>query len=61
MIVDKTKGYSAADIKSLMAETAMAPLREAPDIRNLKAENLRAVNIKDFVKSISRTKSSVAE
>lgn len=60
-IVAKTKGYSAADLQNLMSETAMAPLREVSDILNAKAEDLRPVNLNDFILSIKRTKSSVAD
>jgi SpoVK/Ycf46/Vps4 family AAA+-type ATPase len=46
-IVEKTKGYSAADMHNLMVEVSMCPLRGI-DIMSANTENLRAVDIEDF-------------
>jgi SpoVK/Ycf46/Vps4 family AAA+-type ATPase len=46
-IVERTKGYSAADMHNLIVEAAMAPLRGV-DIMLATAEDLRAVNFDDF-------------
>jgi SpoVK/Ycf46/Vps4 family AAA+-type ATPase len=50
-IVERTKGYSAADMHNLMAETSLAPLREV-DILTACADQLRPVNYKDFLESL---------
>lgn len=51
IIVDGTKGYSAADMHNLMVEAAMYPLRDV-DIMQATADNLRAVSFADFTDSL---------
>lgn len=47
LIVEKTKGYSAADMHNLIVEAAMAPLRGV-DIMLATADDLRPVEFEDF-------------
>lgn len=50
-VVDKTKGYSAADMHNLMVEAAMYPLRDV-DIMHATAESLRPVTHEDFADAL---------
>ena len=50
-VVQRTKGYSAADMHNLMAETSLAPLREV-DILTARVDQLRPVDFKDFLDSL---------
>jgi SpoVK/Ycf46/Vps4 family AAA+-type ATPase len=59
VIVERSKGYSAADMHNLIVEAAMAPLRSV-DIMMATAENLRAVSYDDFLSALKTVKSSVS-
>jgi SpoVK/Ycf46/Vps4 family AAA+-type ATPase len=50
-IVQRTRGYSAADMHNLIVEAAMAPLRGV-DIMLATAEDLRAVTFEDFLAAL---------
>lgn len=58
--MEKTKGFSGADMTNLCAEACMNPVRELNDIRNFKAADIRATNSGDFIKAMHYTKKSVA-
>ena len=70
-IVNKTQGFSCADVKLLCREAAMAPMRKmlgnaSPmDIVNLRREGKlgapAAVSHEDFANALTRTRSSVQE
>jgi len=60
-IVEKTKGYSGADLRNLCAESALNPLRGAMDISKLTKESLRATNLKDFIEALAQVKPSVSQ
>lgn len=47
-LVSLTKGYSGADLKSLVSEAAMIPLRQIEDIANVDAAEIRPLNLEDF-------------
>jgi SpoVK/Ycf46/Vps4 family AAA+-type ATPase len=51
-LVGRTKGYSGADLRNLMSETAMAPLRDVGDISKIENDTLRAIDMNDFKASL---------
>ena len=59
-IVEKSKGYSCADITNLCAEASMIPIRDHSDIRNISLENIRAICCNDFIKALQLVRSSVS-
>lgn len=58
--MEKTRGFSGADMKNLCSEASMCPIREIKDIRTLKKEHLRPIKVNDFIKALSNTKRSVS-
>ena len=60
-IVQKTKGYSGADLRNLCAEAALNPLRGAIDIARLTKESLRATNSNDFKEALEQVKPTVSQ
>ena len=60
MIVEKTKGYSGADMKNLCAEASMGPIREIKDIKKIRKEELRPIGYQDFIQALGTTKKSVS-
>ncbi|KAJ4766120.1 P-loop containing nucleoside triphosphate hydrolases superfamily protein [Rhynchospora pubera] len=63
-ICRKTEGYSGSDMKNLVKDACMGPLREAlmqgTEIIKLKKEDLRPVNLRDFEDSLQEIRPSVA-
>jgi SpoVK/Ycf46/Vps4 family AAA+-type ATPase len=60
-IVTKTKGYSGSDMMGVCREAAMMPIRSIEDIFNIQLDNLRGVNVQDFLEAINIAKPSVSE
>ncbi|KZV20253.1 fidgetin-like protein 1 [Dorcoceras hygrometricum] len=59
-----TTGYSGSDMKNLVKDASMGPLREALrqgiEITNLKKEDMRPVNLLDFEKALQEVRPSVS-
>ncbi|RHN50628.1 putative microtubule-severing ATPase [Medicago truncatula] len=64
IICDLTEGYSGSDMKNLVKDASMGPLREAMeqgiDIMELKKEDFRPVTLQDFLNSMKDIRSSVS-
>ncbi|KAJ9540353.1 hypothetical protein OSB04_026859 [Centaurea solstitialis] len=63
-ICKSTEGYSGSDMKNLVKDASMGPLREAftqgIEITNLKKKDLRAVTLQDFENSLQEVRPSVS-
>ncbi len=59
-IVDKTKGYSGADMRNLCAEASMIPIRSCIDITSVSTDSIRATNFNDFIDAIGFVKATVS-
>ncbi|KAL8210424.1 hypothetical protein R6Q57_004861 [Mikania cordata] len=58
-----TDGYSGSDMKNLVKDASMGPLREAmrnTEITELKKEDLRAVTLQDFESALKEVRPSVS-
>ena len=66
-----TEGYSNSDLTNLAREAALGPLRDcttsrtagllpSTDIKSVKADDIRAISMADFVKALSRVRTSVS-
>ncbi|PIN09789.1 AAA+-type ATPase [Handroanthus impetiginosus] len=59
-----TEGYSGSDMKNLVKDASMGPLREALkqgiEITTLKKEDMRPVNLQDFEKALQEVRPSVS-
>ncbi|KAM7509250.1 hypothetical protein LguiA_019703 [Lonicera macranthoides] len=59
-----TEGYSGSDMKNLVKDASMGPLREALkhgiEITNLKKEDMRPVNLQDFEDALQEVRPSVS-
>lgn len=59
-----TEGYSGSDMKNLVKDACMGPLREALqqgiEITNLKKEEMRPVTLKDFENALQEVRPSVS-
>ncbi len=61
-LIDLTKGYSGSDITALAKDAAMGPLRAlGDDLLLTKREDIRAININDFRKSLQYIRPSVSQ
>lgn len=60
-ILNKTRGYSGSDMISVCREAAMMPLRSIEDINSVELDNLREVNLKDYLDALALVKPSVSE
>lgn len=60
-----TEGYSGSDMKNLVKDASMGPLREALrkgiDIANLKKEDMRPVMFQDFKSALQEVRPSVSQ
>lgn len=48
-------------MKLLCAEASMIPIREVPDIRNIRPEDVRPTKASDFIRSLNFVKPSVSQ
>ncbi|XP_051140861.1 ATPase family AAA domain-containing protein FIGL1 [Andrographis paniculata] len=59
-----TEGYSGSDMKNLVKDASMGPLREALkqgiEITRLKKDDMRPVNLEDFEKALQEVRPSVS-
>ncbi|XP_050312839.1 fidgetin-like protein 1 [Anthonomus grandis grandis] len=62
-IADLSAGYSGADIKNLCSEAALGPIRALPlaSIENIRASQVRPLEMADFRCSLERVKPSVSQ
>ena len=63
VLVQKTKGYSSADLNSLCKDAAMEPVREIPpsQIMNIKNINkIRPIMLRDFERALISIRPSVS-
>ncbi|XWS08304.1 hypothetical protein CRYUN_Cryun41cG0068200 [Craigia yunnanensis] len=68
LICNLTDGYSGADMKNLVKEAMMGPIRDAvrddnngKDIRELEPEDLRPVALQDFKNALKKVRPSVSQ
>ncbi|KAF0733348.1 hypothetical protein Ae201684P_005152 [Aphanomyces euteiches] len=59
-IVQRSKGFSGADVRALCTEAAMGPIRNCLDIRTMDAEEVRPISREDFEDALRGTRSSVS-
>ncbi|KAK4282256.1 hypothetical protein QN277_013653 [Acacia crassicarpa] len=63
-ICDKTEGYSGSDMKNLVKDASMGPLREALkqgiEITKLNKEDMRPVALQDFMDALKEVRRSVS-
>ncbi|KAL5717617.1 Fidgetin-like protein 1 [Ranunculus cassubicifolius] len=59
-----TEGYSGSDMKNLVKDASLAPIRDAYnqgiDIGTLKSEDMRSITLKDFENSLQEVRPSVS-
>jgi len=62
-VVDKTEGYSGADMANLCKEAAMGPIRslDFSDIDTMEASQVRPIEAVDFVPALRQVKASVSQ
>ncbi|RKP21435.1 AAA-domain-containing protein, partial [Rozella allomycis CSF55] len=61
-LVQSTEGYSSSDIAAVAREAALNPIREwGEKVRNIAKDQIRPVNIKDFVEGLKLVKPSVSK
>ncbi|TKY46389.1 Fidgetin protein 1 [Spatholobus suberectus] len=64
IICNLTEGYSGSDVKNLVKDASMGPLREALrqgiEITKLKMEDMRPVTLQDFENSLQQVRPSVS-
>ncbi|OVA09515.1 AAA+ ATPase domain [Macleaya cordata] len=64
VICNLTEGYSGSDMKNLVKDASMGPLREAmrqgTEITKLQKEDMRAVTLQDFESSLQEVRPSVS-
>ncbi|KAM0954743.1 hypothetical protein ACFX13_023646 [Malus domestica] len=63
-ICNLTQGYSGSDMKNLVKDASMGPLREALkqgiEITKLKKEDMRPVTVQDFESALQEVRPSVS-
>ncbi|KAH9536039.1 hypothetical protein CY35_17G085000 [Sphagnum magellanicum] len=64
-ICTSTDGYSASDMKNLVKEASMGPLREAlmqgREIGNISKDEMRPISVQDFMTALQQVRPSVSE
>ncbi|CAK9208595.1 unnamed protein product [Sphagnum jensenii] len=64
-ICTTTDGYSGSDMKNLVKEASMGPLREAlmqgRDIGNISKDEMRPISVQDFMNALQQVRPSVSE
>ena len=61
VIVEKTRGYSGADMSALCTEAAYGPLRSLQgDISAIQNSAVRPINLSDFEKGMKQVRASVS-
>lgn len=65
-LVDKTDGFSGADIRSLCTEAAMGPIREVAmqrqgNLQNVQARDIPPISVHHFAAAFSSVKPSVSQ
>eukprot|EP00762_Andalucia_godoyi_P007818 ANDGO_01733.mRNA.1 Fidgetin-like protein 1 len=62
-VVQRSIGYSGADIRALCAEAALGPIRSLPmgDIATVNADEVRPVSMCDFVAAFKQVRASVSQ
>jgi SpoVK/Ycf46/Vps4 family AAA+-type ATPase len=65
IICNLTEGYSGSDMKNLVKDATMGPLREALkrgiDITNLTKDDMRLVTLQDFKDALQEVRPSVSQ
>ena len=52
-ILNRSKGYSGSDMISVCREAAMMPIRSIEDINSIELDNLREINISDYLDALN--------
>ena len=60
-IVEKSSGFSGADMANLCREAALGPIRGIADIRNINAHEVRPVYLSDFLTALNHVRPSVSQ
>ncbi len=58
-IVDKSEGYSGADLRALCTEAAFGPIRSVADITRIEQANVRPMQLRDFEAGLQQVRASV--
>ena len=56
-----TKGYSGADLKALVSEAAMYPVRSVLGQKNISIKDIRKISYEDFVAALGMVKATVSK
>ncbi|KAL3691251.1 hypothetical protein R1sor_004902 [Riccia sorocarpa] len=64
-VCTSTEGYSGSDMKNLVKEASMGPLREAliegKDISKISKEEMRSISLQDFMAALQQVRPSVSQ
>ncbi|BBN13417.1 fidgetin-like protein 1 [Marchantia polymorpha subsp. ruderalis] len=64
-ICTRTDGYSGSDMKNLVKEASMGPLREAltqgKDISKISNDEMRSISLQDFMSALQQVRASVSQ
>ncbi|RKP18366.1 AAA-domain-containing protein [Rozella allomycis CSF55] len=60
-IAKKTEGYSGSDMANLCREAALGPIRSIDDIENISLENVRPIQLCDFINALDQIRASVSD
>ena len=59
-VAKQTAGYSCSDITNLAREAALSPLRDCPEIKEVKVQDIRPISVGDFEAAMSKVRTSVS-